>query len=123
MTPEMLGISGTFVEAFFEAPLGVMHYLILAFILFAIGLLMVISIKNLIRMLIGVELMLNAVCLNFAAINVYSVHINHSGQIFTVFIMAIAAIELAVAIVLFTAAFRQLKTINSQNYKTLKEEV
>jgi|GEM_PF-684424 len=103
--------------------LGIMHYMIFAFVLFALGLIAVMSSKCLIKILFGIILMLNAVCLNFAALNVYSVHINHSGQIFSMFIMAVSAIEIAVVIVLFAALYKNSKRISLEDLNNSGEEI
>ena len=89
-------------------------YLYLALVLFAIGLYGVLSRRNLIAVLISVELMLNAASINFMAFNRFLAPHPAVGQVITLFIMAVAAAEAAIALSIIMAVYRKLKSINAE---------
>ncbi len=88
--------------------------------LFIIGLYAALSRKNAIAILIGLELMLNAVNINLVAFNRYITPQNVTGQIFAVFVIAIAAAEAAVALAIIIAAYRRRATVNVEELDTMK---
>src|SRR5689334_25105236 len=90
----------------------VAHFLYLAAILFGIGLFGVLARKNAISVLMGVELMLNAVNINFLAFGRYWGPASLGGPVFAVFVITLAAAEAAVALAIIIAIYRQLKTTN-----------
>lgn len=86
------------------------HCLVASFLLFAIGLLGVLIRRNLLTVLMSVELMLNAVNLNLIA---FSARLSDlTGQVFSVFVIVVAAGEAAVGLALTISLFRQRKTLN-----------
>ncbi|HVZ79443.1 MAG TPA: NADH-quinone oxidoreductase subunit NuoK [bacterium] len=89
-----------------------LHFLYLAAGLFSIGLFGVLVRKNAISVLMGVELMLNAVNINFLAFGRYWGPTSLGGPVFTVFVITLAAAEAAVALAIIIAIYRQLKTTN-----------
>lgn len=95
-------------------------YLIVAALLFAIGLYGVLARRSLIAVLISVELMLNAAGINFMAFNRFLAPDPAVGQIFTLFIMAVAAAEAAIALSIIMAVYRKLKSINAENVNELR---
>jgi NADH:ubiquinone oxidoreductase subunit K len=95
-------------------------YLYLAVLLFAIGLYGVLSRRNLIAVLISVELMLNAASINFMAFNRFLAPNPAVGQVITLFIMAVAAAEAAIALSIIMAVYRKLKSINVEQAKELR---
>ncbi len=95
-------------------------YLYLALVLFAIGLYGVLSRRNLIAVLISVELMLNAASINFMAFNRFLAPHPAVGQIITLFIMAVAAAEAAIALSIIMAVYRKLKSINAEQATELR---
>lgn len=95
-------------------------YLFVAAFLFAIGLYGVLARRSLIAVLISVELMLNAASLNFMAFNRFLAPDPAIGQIFTLFIMAVAAAEAAIALSIIMAVYRKLKSINAENVNELR---
>ena len=99
--------------------IGLLHYLTLAAILFALGLFIVTSRRNAIVMLMGVELILNAAALNFVAFNRYVTH-GLSGQLVAIFIIVIAAAEAAVALAIVLAIFRNFQTVHVENVDRLR---
>jgi NADH:ubiquinone oxidoreductase subunit K len=95
-------------------------YLYLALVLFGIGLYGVLARRNLIAVLISVELILNAASLNFMAFNRFLAPNPVVGQIITLFIMAVAAAEAAIALSIIIALYRKLKTVNIEQATELR---
>ena len=85
-------------------PVG--QYLILSAALFAVGLMIVMIKKNAIVILIGIELMLNSANINLVAFSRLDPSLN-SGQIFTLFVIVIAAAEAAIALAIILNVYRQ----------------
>jgi NADH-quinone oxidoreductase subunit K len=100
-------------------PLALSHYLILAAILFAIGVVGIfLNRKNLIVLLMAIELMLLAVNLNFVA---FSHYLNDlSGQLFVFFILTVAAAEAGIGLAILVVLFRNLSTIDVDELDSLK---
>ncbi len=95
------------------------HYLILGAILFCIAVVGIfLNRKNLIVLLMAIELMLLAVNLNFVAFSSYLNDIN--GQLFVVFIMTVAAAEAAIGLAILVVLFRNLSTIHVHDLHSLK---
>ena len=94
------------------------YYLVLSGILFAIGTAGVFLRRNLITVLLSIEIMLNAVNLTFIAIGRYRGSVD--GQIITFFVMTVAAAEAAVGLALVIAVFRHRETLNPDALTTLK---
>lgn len=94
------------------------YYLILAALLFSIGVLGVLIRRNLIVIFMSLELMLNSVNLTLVAFSSFLG--NGSGQIFVFFIMAVAAAEAAVGLAIFLAVYRNNKSININDINILK---
>ena len=82
------------------------HYLILAAALFCIGLFGVLTSKNALRIVVCVELMLNAVNINLAAFSVYIAPKQAVGQSFVVFLMVVAAAEFGLALAIIISLHR-----------------
>jgi NADH-quinone oxidoreductase subunit K len=98
-------------------PLG--HYLVLAALMFAVGVVGIfLNRKNLIILLMAIELMLLAVNMNFIAF----AHAlgDVSGQVFVFFILTVAAAESAIGLAILVALFRNLKSINVADLDSLK---
>ena len=100
-------------------PLALSHYLILAAILFAIGVVGIfLNRKNLIVLLMAIELMLLAVNLNFVA---FSHYLNDlAGQLFVFFILTVAAAESGIGLAILVVLFRNLSTIDVEELDSLK---
>jgi NADH-quinone oxidoreductase subunit K len=94
--------------------------LILSAGLFSIGLFGVLSRKNAIAILLGVELMLNAVNINLVAFWRYGDVADMSGQVFAIIVFAVAAAEVAVGLALVIAVYRQRRTIVAEDLDMLK---
>lgn len=95
-------------------------YLILAAALFCIGLYGVFSRKNAIAILLGVELMLNAVNINLVAFWRYLNPAQMSGQAFAVIVFAVAAAEVAVGLALIISVYRRRKTVLADEIDLMK---
>ena len=99
--------------------LSLSHYLILGAILFAISIIGIfLNRKNVIILLMAIELMLLAVNMNFIAFSYYLG--DAAGQIFVFFILTVAAAESAIGLAILVALFRNLDTINVQDLDRLK---
>lgn len=95
-------------------------YLILAAALFCTGLFGVLARKNAVAVLMGVELMLNAVNINLLAFWRYTAPSELIGQAFAVFVITVAAAEAAVGIALFIAIYRLRDTVNVEEIDAMK---
>ncbi|MCK4652640.1 MAG: NADH-quinone oxidoreductase subunit NuoK [Methanosarcinales archaeon] len=94
------------------------YYLLLAGVLFAIGAYGIMTLSNGIRLLMCVELMLNAANMNLVA---FSTHINDvSGQVFALFSIALAAAEAAVGFAIILMVYRLRAEIDIENVKLLR---
>ena len=91
--------------------IGLTHYLVLAALLFCCGLYVMTIKRNAVGVLIGAELVLNAAGLNLVAFSRYRVG-TVDGQVFTLFIIVLAAAEAAIAIAIFVNYYRVLATID-----------
>ena len=94
------------------------YYLILSGLLFAIGTAGVFLRRNLITILLSIEIMLNAVNLTFVAAGRYLGTVD--GQIITFFVMTVAAAEAAVGLAIIIALFRHRETLNPDAFTSLK---
>ena len=94
-------------------------YLVLAAILFSLGMFAVITRRNAITVLMGIELILNAANLNFIAFARFG-GMNLSGHIFALFIIVLAAAEVAVALAIIINIYNNFKSINVDEAQQLK---
>ena len=99
---------------------GLYHFLFISAALFFIGVYGFFTRRNLVTMLMSVELILNSVNLNFIAFNKYLWPQQLDGVFFTVFIIAIAAAEAAVAIAIIINLYRSHQSIDVENAEDLK---
>ena len=95
-------------------------FLIVSAALFGIGLYMIVSKRNAIQILIGIELMLNAAILNLVAFGKYD-KINNGGQVFALFAIVLAAATTAVALAIILNVYRQYKTIDPGEINKLRD--
>ena len=99
-------------------PLGLEHYLVLAAILFSIGLYGALAKRNAIIILMCIELMLNSANLALIA---FGRHLNSmDGQIFVFFVMTVAAAEAAVGLGIIIALYRNKETVNVDDINLMK---
>jgi len=103
-------------EIFRVVPIN--HFVILASILFSIGILGVLTRRNAIIVFMSIELMLNSVNLLFVAFSSYKA--DPTGQVFVFFIMAIAAAEVAVGLAIIFMIYRRIRTTDVSILNNLK---
>ncbi len=94
------------------------HFLILAAILFSLGVLGVVIRRNAIVIFMSIELMLNSVNLTFLAFSNYLQNVE--GQVFVFLVMVVAAAEVAVGLAIIVAIFRIRETVHVDDIKLLK---
>ena len=94
------------------------YYLIVSAILFAIGTAGVFLRRNLITILLSIEIMLNAVNLTFVAFGRYRGDVD--GQIITFFVMTVAAAEAAVGLAIVISIFRHAETVDMKSFNLLR---
>jgi len=95
-------------------------YLILSALLFSIGLFGVLSRRNAVAILLGVELMLNSVNVNLAAFWRYGDVANMAGQVFAIIVFAVAAAEVAVGLALVISVYRRRNTVIADDIDLMK---
>jgi len=101
-----------------QVPLS--HVLILSSILFFLGIYGFFTRRNLITVLMSIELILNSVNINFVAFNKYLYPHQHEGVFFTLFIITIAAAEVSLAIAIIINLYRRFNTIDIDDTDTMK---
>ena len=94
-------------------------YLTIGIVLFVLGLVTVLTSKNLVKILMGVELILNAAGLNFVAFSRFTT-VNLDGHLAALFIIVVAASEAAVALAITLNFYRQLRAIDVDIADTLR---
>src|SRR5262245_40246528 len=99
--------------------IGLVHYLTVGAVLFGLGLLTVMTRKNAVGILLGVELILNAAALNFISFEHFVVG-DVSGQVFAVFIIVLAASEAATALAIVLMVFSDVRSILADRPTTLR---
>jgi NADH-quinone oxidoreductase subunit K len=96
------------------------HYLAVGAILFGLGLFTVITRRNAVGMLLGVELILNAGALNFVAFDHFASEAKASGQVFAVFVIAFAASEAAIALAIVLQVYQSHRSIAADELTELR---
>src|SRR5437667_10925863 len=99
---------------------GLTSYLIVAALLFCLGLYGVLTRRNAVAILMGIELMLNAANINLVAFNRFVAPAAVGGQVFALVIITLAACEAAVGLALVMAAYRCLETIHVDEINLMK---
>lgn len=99
--------------------IGLPHYLAVGAILFVLGLVGFLTRRNLIVMFLSAELMLQGVAINFVAFS--RQHGNLHGQVFTLFIIAVAACEAGIALALFLMLYRRKRSLDVSLWQSLRE--
>lgn len=95
------------------------HYLLLSAALFSLGIFGVLTRKNAVNVLMGIELILNSANINLIAFSRYSSP-GLDGQMFAVFVIVVAAAEVAVALAIVLNMYRLLKTVSLDRADTLR---
>ncbi len=96
------------------------HYLVFSTLLFGMGIYGLLTRRNLIAMLMSVELVLNAAALNFVTFHHFLYGGDTAGAVFPIFIIAVAAAEVAVALAIIIALFRHKSQVDVQDATSLK---
>jgi NADH-quinone oxidoreductase subunit K len=99
--------------------IGLGHYLVISAALFSLGIMAVLTRKNAVNVLMGIELILNSANINLVAFSKYCAG-NLHGQIFAIFIIVVAAAEAAIALAIVLSMYRIMKTVNLDRADTLK---
>ncbi len=99
---------------------GLQHFLIISAILFSLGLLAVITRRNVIMVLMGIELILNAANINFIAFTRYST-LSLEGHLIALFVIILAAAEAAIALAIVLNIYQRFSTVNVDEISTLRE--
>jgi NADH-quinone oxidoreductase subunit K len=96
------------------------HYLIVSALLFSLGIFGIVTRKNAILVLMGVELVLNAANINLVAFARYG-GVNLDGQVAAVFVIILAAAEAAIALAIVLNIYHRFQTVNVDEISALKE--
>ncbi len=99
---------------------SLIHFLFVSAILFSFGVYAVITRKNAIMVLMGIELILNSANINFIAFGHYS-GLNLDGQMASIFVIILAACEAAVALAIVLNIYQQFNTVNVDEIHSLKD--
>jgi NADH-quinone oxidoreductase subunit K len=97
-------------------PVG--YYVVLSAALFTVGLVGILVRRNVLVILMAVELMINAVNLNFVAFS--NLHANYTGIVFVLFVIGVEAAELAIALTVILAYYRHRETLDGDAMNLLK---
>jgi NADH-quinone oxidoreductase subunit K len=99
---------------------GLNHFLFVSAVLFSLGILGIVTRKNAVMVLMGVELILNAANINFVAFAKYG-NFGLQGQLIALFVIVLAAAEAAVALAIVLNIYKTFTTVNVDEIDTLKE--
>ena len=95
-------------------------FLIVSSALFCIGILGLLNSRNAVRVLMSIELMLNAVNINLMAFSSYIDNNLIQGQVFTIFVITVAAAEAAVGLAILLSLYRNRVTVDMESFNLLK---
>src|SRR5438309_9519396 len=99
--------------------IGIQHYLGVSVALFCLGFLGILTRRNAVNVLMGIELILNSANINLVAFSRYSSN-GIDGQMFAIIVIVVAASEVAVALAMVLTMYRLLRTVNLDQADTLK---
>lgn len=99
---------------------GLNHFLIVSSILFCLGIFGIVTRKNAIMVLMGVELILNAANINFVAFSRYG-NFGYNGQLMALFVIILAAAEAAIALAIVLNIYKTFATVNVDEIDRMKE--
>ncbi len=100
--------------------IGLYHYLIVSALLFGFGLFALVSRRNAILVLMGIELMLNAANINLVAFSKFG-GLGVDGQTVTIFVMILAVAEAAIALAIILNLYKNFSTVNVDEVRTMKD--
>ncbi len=93
------------------AELSLNHFVVLSAILFSLGLLCVVTRRNALGILMGIELVLNSANINYVAFARYG-NVHYDGQIFAIFVIMLAAAEAAIGLAIVLGIYQSFETID-----------
>ena len=99
---------------------GLIHYLIVSAILFSLGVFGIVTRRNAVLVLMGIELILNSANINFIAFSRFG-GMKLDGQAIAVFVIILAAAEAAIALAIVLNIYQRFKTVNVDEVSNLKE--
>jgi NADH-quinone oxidoreductase subunit K len=99
---------------------GLTHFLVVSSLLFGLGLFAVVTRKNAIMLLMGIELILNSANINFIAFAKYGA-LGLDGQVISIFVIILAAAEAVIALAIILNIYNNFKTVNVDEVDSLKE--
>ncbi len=100
--------------------IGLNHFLIISVLLFSMGIFGVITRRNAVMVLMGVELILNAANINFIAFSKFG-NFGYNGQVMALFIIVLAAAEAAIALAIVLNIYKTFSTVNVDEIDRLKD--
>jgi NADH-quinone oxidoreductase subunit K len=100
--------------------IGLNHFIILSTVLFALGLFGVVTRKNAVMVLMGIELILNSANINFIAFAKFG-NFGNQGQLMALFVIVLAAAEAAIALAIVLNIYKTFSTVNVDEVDTLKD--
>jgi NADH-quinone oxidoreductase subunit K len=99
---------------------GLTHFLVVSSLLFSLGLYAIITRKNAIMILMGIELILNSANINFVAFSRFG-NFDYSGQLIALFVIVLAAAEAAIALAIVLNIYKNLSTVNVNEIDNLRD--
>lgn len=96
------------------------RFILLSSALFSIGVYGLVSSRNAIRVLMSIELILNAVNINLVSFSTFVDSLQIKGQVFAIFVMAVAACEAAIALAIIIALYRNISSVDMEKVSELK---
>jgi NADH-quinone oxidoreductase subunit K len=99
---------------------GLEHFLIVSSILFCLGIFGIVTRKNAVMVLMGIELILNAANINFVAFSRFG-NFGYNGQLMALFVIILAAAEAAIALAIVLNIYKTFATVNVDEIDRLKE--
>ncbi len=100
--------------------IGLNHFLVVSSILFGLGIFGIITRKNAVMVLMGIELILNSANINFIAFAKYG-NFGYQGQIMALFVIVLAAAEAAIALAIVLNIYKTFSNVNVDEIDTLKD--
>lgn len=103
----------------FQQP-GLTHFLVVSAILFSLGIFAIVTRRNAVMVLMGIELILNAANINFVAFSRFSTG-TFDGQVIAVFVIILAAAEAAIALAIVLNIYKMFHTVNVDEINQLRD--
>ncbi len=100
--------------------IGLNHFLIISVLLFSMGIFGIITRRNAVMVLMGIELILNAANINFIAFSKYG-NFGYNGQVMALFVIVLAAAEAAIALAIVLNIYKTFSTVNVDEIDRLKD--